>query len=70
VFAFSAADPFERLDRTSALSCRVDPLPGSSVPLLLISRACDIVTCSDEQWRRVEQEGRTIGPFPDGGGHR
>jgi pimeloyl-ACP methyl ester carboxylesterase len=53
VVAFTAADPFHNTRQDQSPSCRLEPYPTSSVPILLISRSCDIVACDEEQLARL-----------------
>ena len=46
---FTAADPFHNTSRSQVPSCQLDPYPRSTVPILLVSRACDIVACDAAQ---------------------
>ena len=47
---FSAADPFHETRRPAQdPPCRLDPYPTSAVPLFVVSRACDIIACDEEQ---------------------
>ncbi len=46
---FSSADPFNNTSHDQSPSCQLDPYPTSTVPIFLVSRACDIVTCDQAQ---------------------
>ena len=59
--AFTAADPFHNTREDQSPSCRLEPYPSSSVPILLISRSCDIVACDEEQLARLGIESPTPG---------
>jgi pimeloyl-ACP methyl ester carboxylesterase len=50
--AFTAADPFHNTREDQWPSCQLDPYPTSTVPILLVSRSCDIVACDEEQLDR------------------
>ncbi|MFP5349335.1 MAG: hypothetical protein ACLGHO_05785 [Gammaproteobacteria bacterium] len=49
VVPYTAADPFHNTSRDQAPSYQLDPYPTSTVPILLVSRACDIVACNQAQ---------------------
>ncbi len=49
VAVFSGADPFNGIRQGESPSCRLDPYPGSHLPIFLISRSCDLVACDAEQ---------------------
>jgi predicted esterase len=57
---YSAADPFERPGFEDPTECRLDPYPTSSVPIFLISRACDLITCNQAQQDRFVAEARVL----------
>ncbi len=59
--AFSAADPFHNTREDQSPSCRLEPYPSSAVPILLISRSCDIVACDDAQLARLGIESPSPG---------
>lgn len=46
---YSAADPFNDTNPGEVPSCRLDPYPTSTVPILVVGRSCDIVACDEEQ---------------------
>jgi pimeloyl-ACP methyl ester carboxylesterase len=59
---FSAADPFHNVSPWQVPSCRLEPYPTSSVPILILSRSCDIVFCDAEQQRSLTARG--VLPLP------
>ena len=59
---YTAADPFHNTSDVQEPSCRLDPYPKSSVPIYLISRACDIIACSEEQAAKFRDDGKEITP--------
>lgn len=46
---YSAADPFHNTNHGQVPSYQLDPYPTSTVPILLVSRSCDIVACNQAQ---------------------
>jgi dienelactone hydrolase len=54
--AFTAADPFHNVRADQSPSCQLEPYPRSEVPILLISRACDVVACDAQQLVELELE--------------
>jgi len=64
---FSAADPFEEI--ASGAGCKLDPYPRSSVPLMVVSRSCDVVACDEAQADELRDQGigvppgRVVGPW-------
>jgi poly(3-hydroxybutyrate) depolymerase len=62
VALYSSGDPFENIAHGFSPSCRQEPYPSSQVPILLISRTCDAVACSEAQDRRFRREGAVTTP--------
>jgi dienelactone hydrolase len=52
---FSSGDPFENNSHGREPSCRQDPYPKSRLPILYISRSCDVVACNAEQDARLRE---------------
>jgi len=59
---YTAADPFHNIREDQSPSCRLDPYPSSNVPLFLISRACDIITCSELQAANFREDEDPVAP--------
>lgn len=49
VAVFSGADPFAAIRQDQAGACQLDPYPRSDLPILIVSRACDLVACDPAQ---------------------
>ena len=49
VAIFSAADPFANIREGLKPSCELEPYPVSDLPILILSRSCDLVACSEAQ---------------------
>jgi poly(3-hydroxybutyrate) depolymerase len=49
VAVYSAGDPFNQTPDLPDPSCALNPYPRSTVPLMIVSRACDLFPCSDAQ---------------------
>lgn len=49
VAVFSGADPFAAIRKDQAPACQLDPYPHSDLPILIVSRACDLVACDQAQ---------------------
>ena len=49
VAMYSSGDPFENIAHGHEPSCKQDPYPKSQVPMVYISRSCDVVACNQEQ---------------------
>ncbi len=49
VAGFSGANPFANIRQDMEPSCELDPYPRSDLPILIVSRACDVVACNQEQ---------------------
>jgi len=49
VVPYTAADPFNNTNRDQVPSYQLDPYPTATVPILLVSRSCDIVACNQAQ---------------------
>jgi poly(3-hydroxybutyrate) depolymerase len=49
VAPYTAADPFNNTSREQAPSYQLNPYPASTVPIMLVSRSCDIVVCNQAQ---------------------
>ena len=62
VVAYTAADPFHNTSRDQVPSYQLDPYPTSTVPILLVSRACDIVACNSMQADMFAASGTVIEP--------
>jgi len=62
VVPFTAADPFNNINATQSPSCQLNPYPQSSAPILLISRACDIVACDADQAQSLVSQGGVVEP--------
>ena len=60
--SYSAADPFHEAALEESPSCRLDPYPTSTVPLILVSRACDVVACNDAQFVHFQGQGLPVIP--------
>jgi poly(3-hydroxybutyrate) depolymerase len=61
---FSAADPFRSPRAADAGRCDQSPAPHTTVPIAIVSRACDIVACDDAQAARIPmQPGAVVGPW-------
>ena len=58
---FSAADPFHHVVAVDD-TCRLDPYPPSNVPIMLVSRACDIVACDEAQATQLRDDGIGVPP--------
>lgn len=57
---FTAADPFH--EAVSGDACRLDPYPVSSVPIFIVSRACDLVACDERQAESLQDQGVEVAP--------
>ena len=57
VVPYTAGDPFNNTNRNQVPSYQLDPYPTSTVPIFLVSRACDIVACSAAQSQAFETMG-------------
>jgi predicted esterase len=66
--SFSGADPFENPIANLHPSCKANPYPRSSVPLLYISSDCDIVACNEQQRQQISSTGKetTYPAYPFG----
>lgn len=62
VVAYTGADPFNNLNATESPSCQLDPYPRTSAPVLLVSRACDIVACDTAQAQGLQGQGVVVEP--------
>lgn len=51
---YTAADPFHNTRRDQVPSYQLDPYPTSAVPIMLVSRSCDIVACNPAQAEAFE----------------
>ena len=51
---YTAADPFNNTSRDQIPSYQLNPYPTSTVPIMLVSRSCDIVACDQAQADRFE----------------
>jgi poly(3-hydroxybutyrate) depolymerase len=60
--AYTAADPFNNINRDQRPSCKLDPYPESTVPLMLVHRSCDIVACDVVQALSFEEAGSEVEP--------
>jgi len=49
VAVFSGADPFANIRQGQAPSCQLDPYPLSDLPIMIVSRSCDLVACNEAQ---------------------
>jgi len=49
VAVFSGADPFANIRQGQAPSCQLDPYPFSDLPIMIVSRSCDLVACDQAQ---------------------
>lgn len=49
VVPYTAADPFHNTSRDQAPSYQLDPYPTSTLPIMLVSRSCDIIACNQAQ---------------------
>ncbi len=59
---FSAGDPFNNTNADQSPSCQLDPYPTSTIPIFIVSRACDIVACNEDQADDLRTEGLDIDP--------
>jgi len=59
---FSAADPFHEARAGQEPSCRLDPYPTSTVPIMVVSQACDLVACDEAQAEDLEASGVPVAP--------
>lgn len=59
---FTAADPFNNTSEEQSPSCRLDPYPTSTVPTLVVSRACDVVACDQTQADGLRRQGFVTEP--------
>ncbi|MCA9671353.1 MAG: hypothetical protein KC503_37405 [Myxococcales bacterium] len=59
---FTAADPFNNTSPTQTPSCKLAPYPQSTVPLLVVSRSCDIVACDAQQAAALTKQGAVLEP--------
>ena len=62
VVPYTAADPFHNTSRDQVPSYQLDPYPTSTVPILLVSRSCDIVACNQAQADMFASNGTVIEP--------
>ncbi len=62
VVPYTAADPFHNTSRDQVPSYQLDPYPTSTVPILLVSRTCDIVACNQAQADMFASSGTVIEP--------
>lgn len=62
VVAFTGGDPFNNIRADQSPSCQLDPYPVSTVPIFLVSRACDIVACDASQAESLEEQGIVVAP--------
>ncbi len=53
---YSAADPFHDTRADDATSCQLDPYPTSDVPILVVSRVCDLIACDEAQASELAEE--------------
>ncbi len=70
VAVFSGADPFANIRQGETPSCQLDPYPLSDLPIMIVSRACDIVACNEAQvrgWNLVApaNPGQVVAPWMD-----
>jgi pimeloyl-ACP methyl ester carboxylesterase len=59
---FSAGDPFHNVHPDQAPSCQLDPYPRATVPILLVSRSCDVVACDRAQAVSLESTRFAVEP--------
>jgi len=62
VAAFTAADPFHTTTDDASPSCRLATYPTTTLPIFLVSRACDIVACDEAQKADLVAEGFPVAP--------
>lgn len=55
VAAYSSSNPFDRMGE-GGKRCEIGEYPHSSVPILIISRTCDIIPCNKTQQDNLEAE--------------
>ncbi len=60
VTPYTAADPFNNTSRDQVPSYQLDPYPTSTVPIMLVSRSCDIVACNQAQADSFESNFGTV----------
>jgi poly(3-hydroxybutyrate) depolymerase len=59
---YSGADPFHNQPDQPIPSCQLDPYPKSSVPILVVSRACDVYACDEAQAAGLVSQGADVNP--------
>jgi poly(3-hydroxybutyrate) depolymerase len=59
---FSAADPFHNVHPGQTPTCQLDPYPKSTVPIMLVSRSCDVVACDRAQAGSLTNERFEVEP--------
>jgi len=62
VACYSGADPFENINRSQEPSCKLDPYPTTTAPILIVGRNCDMPTCSSAQAAAFLAAGETVEP--------
>jgi len=60
---YSSGDPFATTQEGE--DCGLDPRPSTDLPLMLLTRTCDAVTCSTEQYDHFASDGAEMTPGND-----